>query len=106
MCGNMGYVTATTGAVAGVTPLQNKTINQIANKTRNLKKEQYRIVNENGEIVLEKKGQEHEVSATLGEKREYLPGAVSIHNHPAGGTFSYPDLRDFGTGASVCSSIP
>lgn len=83
----------------GITLAQTKEIDRIANRTRNLKKEQYRIVNENGEVVLNKQGKEHEVAATVGEKREYMSGAVSIHNHPNGGTFSYDDMSDFGYGA-------
>lgn len=84
---------------AGVTAAQNKTIDRLAKRTRDLKNEQYRVVNENGEIVLEKKGGHGQVSATVGEKREHLPGAVTIHNHPDGGTFSDADLNEFGFGA-------
>lgn len=84
---------------AGVTTAQNKTINRLARQTRDLKNEQYRIVNEDGDVVLEKKGTKHQVNSTVGEKREFMEGAVSIHNHPDGGTFSEPDLRDFGFGA-------
>ena len=84
---------------AGVTAAQNKTIDRLAKRTRDLKNEQYRVVNENGEVVLEKKGGRREVSATVGEKRQYLPGAVTIHNHPDGGTFSDADLTEFGFGA-------
>ena len=87
------------GGGAGVTAAQRKTIDRLAKRTRDLKNEQYRIVNEAGEVVLEKKGTRHEVAHTVGESRQYLPGAVSIHNHPEGGTFSQPDLSDFGYGA-------
>ena len=90
---NFGNVTSS------VTPAQDKTINRLANRTRNLKNEQYRIVNEDGEVVLEKRGNNHEVAATVGEKRRYMEGAVSIHNHPDGGTFSDADFSDFGFGA-------
>lgn len=83
----------------GVTAKQNATINRMANRTRNLKNEQYRIIDENGDVVLAKKGGQHAVAATVGEKRENLPGAVSIHNHPDGGTFSTDDLSEFGFGA-------
>lgn len=84
---------------AGVTEAQNKAINRIAKRTRDFKNEQYRVINEDGEIVLEKKGGKGEVSATVGEKRQNLPGAVTIHNHPDGGTFSDSDLNEFGYGA-------
>ena len=84
---------------AGVTAAQSRTINRIASRTRNLKNEQYRVVNEAGEVVLEKKGSGSEVAATVGEKRQYLNGAVTIHNHPDGGTFSDADLNEFGYGA-------
>lgn len=83
----------------GVTAAQNKTIDRLAKRTRDLKNEQYRIVNENGEVVLERKGTRSEVGGTVGEKRQYMPGAVGIHNHPDGGTFSEADLYDFGFGA-------
>lgn len=84
---------------AGVTAAQNKTVDRIAKRTRDLKNEQYRIINENGEIVVERKGTRHEVSGTVGEKRQYMEGGVGIHNHPEGGTFSEADLKDFGFGA-------
>ena len=95
MCSSMG----TAAAMASVTTAQTKEAHRIANRTRNLKKEQYRIINENGEVVLTKQGKEHEVVTTVGEKREYLQDAVSIHNHPNGGTLSPADLSDFGYGA-------
>lgn len=85
--------------ISTVTAAQAKEINRIANRTRNLKKEQYRIVNDNGEVVLTKQGEQHQVALTVGEKREFLQDAVSIHNHPNGGTFSPDDLSDFGYGA-------
>lgn len=84
---------------AGVTAAQNKTVDRLVKRTRDLKNEQYRVVNENGEVVLEKKGGRGEVSATVGEKRQFLTGAVTIHNHPDGGTFSDADLNEFGFGA-------
>ena len=84
---------------AGVTAAQNKTVNQIVKRTRDLKNEQYRIIDENGDIVLERKGIRHEVGGTVGEKREFMEGGIGIHNHPDGGTFSEADLRDFGFGA-------
>lgn len=89
----------------GVTAAQRRTIDRIANKTRNLKNEQERIVNEDGEIVAEARGGRGEVAMTVGTKREYMNGAVGIHNHPdnggggMGGTFSDADLNDFGYGA-------
>ena len=83
---------------------QDKTLNQIARKTANLKNEQYRIVDSEGNVVLEKHGTRGEVATTVGEKREFLDGNISIHNHPAedgelGGTFSPDDLGQFGFGA-------
>lgn len=87
------------GSGAGVTAAQDRTIDRIIKRTRDLKNEQFRIVNENGEVVLEKRGTAHEVASTVGEKRQYMEGAVSIHNHPEGGTFSDADLSDFGYGA-------
>ena len=78
---------------------QDRTIGRIAKKTAELKREQYRIVNADGAVVLENRGDKHSVAATVGEKREHLRGNVSIHNHPDGGTFSPDDLSDFGYGA-------
>ncbi len=57
------------------------------------------VIDENGNVVLEKKGEEHQVARTAGESRETIPGSVTIHNHPNGGTFSDADIRDFGYGA-------
>ena len=94
--GSSDYISA--GNKAGVTSAQNRTINRIIKKTRDLKKEQLRLVNEDGEVVLEKRGAKYEVATTYGEKRELSPGAISIHNHPHGGTFSEDDLNDFGFG--------
>lgn len=95
----MGQHTSKSGGGAGVTEAQNKTLARIARQTRDLKNEQYRIINEDGEVVAVSKGTAHEVGLTRGEKRDKLPGAVSIHNHPAGGPFSSEDLDEFGMGA-------
>ena len=80
-------------------PLVEKTLNKEIKRTTNLKKEQYSIIDENGNIVFHKQGKNDRVEMTVGEKREYLDGAVTLHNHPDGGTFSSNDLRDFGYGA-------
>lgn len=88
--------------VAVRTKEEDKAIRQIAKKTANLKKEQLRIINANGEVVLEKKGEKGEVSSTVGEHRKAFwdkGGTIAIHNHPAGGTFSDMDLNEFGYGA-------
>ena len=98
----MGRGRSKFGGVAlggGVTAAQTKAAMQIARKTRDLKNEQYRIISENGEIIGVSKGDKHSVAMTLGEKRDKLPGAITIHNHPEGGTFSTADLSEFGLGA-------
>lgn len=90
------------GAATMMNPEVEKTLNQIIKRTANLKKEQYRIIDENGNVVLQKQGVNDSVATTVGEKRQYLDGATSIHNHPndeLGGTFSPNDLSDFGYGA-------
>lgn len=87
-------------SVSTSTEAQNKTLNQIANKTRNLKKEQLRVVDKDGNVVMERKGQRAEVSYTVGEAREHFHGNITIHNHPDGGTFSSEDLRNLGYGAT------
>lgn len=81
------------------TEAQSKTLGKIIKKTANLKKEQYRIIDKDGNVLLEKKGDKSSVASTVGEHRENLPGNISIHNHPEGGTFSTADLSDFGYGA-------
>lgn len=78
---------------------QLKELNRIAQRTRNLKNEQYRIVDTEGNVLLTKQGGKGEVATTIGEKRQYLGGNIGIHNHPEGGTFSSADLRAFAFGA-------
>ena len=95
----VGEVIAVFPGGGGVTSAQNKAVDQIAKRTRDLKNEQLRIINEDGEVVLEKRGTGHEVATTVGEKRQYGEGSVIIHNHPNGGTFSDADLNSFGYGA-------
>lgn len=79
---------------------QAKTLKNIESRTRNLKKEQYRVVDRDGNVVLQKQGDQHSVSYTIGEAREHIPGNITIHNHPDGGTFSSSDLSDIGHGAT------
>ena len=81
------------------TPEQNKTIERLVKRTARLKNEQYRIIDQNGNVLLEKQGTRGEVSHSVGESRDNLPAAISIHNHPEGGTFSTADLKDFAYGA-------
>lgn len=85
--------------LAGITEAQNRTIEKLVKRTANLKKEQYRIIDSEGNVILEKHGKENEVAATVGEKRENLNGNISLHNHPQGGTFSSDDINEFGYGA-------
>lgn len=80
------------------TAAQEKELTRIANRTRNLKKEQLRVVDSDGNVLMEKHGDKGSVAATLGEFRATLPGNISIHNHPDGGTFSPDDLRSLGHG--------
>lgn len=86
-----------------VTSAQQKTLKQVAKRTANLKNEQFRIIDESGNVVLEKQGGKHEVASTVGEGRQYGEGSVAIHNHPGGngqygGTFSDADLHQFAYG--------
>ena len=83
----------------GRTQKQDAAIKALVKRTQDLKKEQYRIINGNGDVVLEKKGDKHSVATTIGEKRDNLAGNISVHNHPAGGTFSPIDMTDFAYGA-------
>ena len=79
---------------------QLKTLKGIETRTRHLKKEQFRVVDREGNVVMQKQGDENSVSYKVGEAREHFPGNVTIHNHPDGGTFSSADLSDFGYGAT------
>lgn len=81
------------------TAAQAKTLKEIERKTRNLKNEQLRVVDRDGNVILHKKGDSGSVSCTLGEARETVPGNIHIHNHPnkyIGGTFSPDDLSTLG----------
>lgn len=77
---------------------QEKTLNSIATKTRNLKKEQLRVVDREGNVIMQKQGDKHSVEFTVGEARDNFAGNVTIHNHPEGGTFSTADIRSLGYG--------
>lgn len=88
--------------MAGIAPTeaQAKTLKGIESRTRNLKKEQFRVVDRDGNVVMQKQGDKHSVSYTIGEARDNFPGNITIHNHPDGGTFSSADLSDIGHGAT------
>lgn len=87
-------------AAVAPTEAQEKTLKGIESRTRNLKKEQFRVVDREGNVVMQKQGDRTSVSYSVGEARGNFPGNVTIHNHPDGGTFSSPDLSDFGYGAT------
>ena len=82
------------------TAAQAKTLKSIESRTRNLKKEQFRVVDREGNVIMEKKGDENSVAFTIGEARDNFPGNITIHNHPDGGTFSTADLSGIGHGAT------
>lgn len=87
-------------AAIAPTEAQEKTLKGIESRTRNLKKEQLRVVDRDGNVVMQKQGDAHSVSYSVGEARDNFPGNVTIHNHPDGGTFSSADFSDFGYGAT------
>lgn len=82
------------------TEVQAKALKTIENRTRNLKKEQFRVVDRDGNVVMQKQGDRNSVSYSVGEARDNFPGNITIHNHPDGGTFSSADLSDIGYGAT------
>lgn len=82
------------------TAAQEKTLKGIETRTRNLKKEQLRVVDRDGNVIFTKQGDKDSVSYKIGEAREYFRGNITIHNHPEGGTFSSADLSDIGHGAT------
>lgn len=88
--------------MAGVMPTeaQAKTLKTIETKTRNLKKEQFRVVDREGNVIFQKQGDGNSVSYKIGEARDNFPGNITVHNHPDGGTFSSSDLSDIGHGAT------
>lgn len=88
-----------TAKLLAPTEAQEKELTRIANRTRNLKKEQLRVVDAEGNVLITKKGDRGEVQFTVGEARDNFTGNIVIHNHPDGGTFSSPDLRALGYGA-------
>lgn len=90
-----------TGKASLISDKQGKAIQKIANRTRKLKNEQYRILDAEGNAVLTAQGAEHMVKTSVGDKRNNMPGNISIHNHPSGGTFSADDFDDFGYGAKA-----
>lgn len=87
-------------AAIAPTAAQDKTLKGIESRTRNLKKEQFRVVDRDGNVVMQKQGDKTSVSYSIGEARDNFPGNVTIHNHPDGGTFSTADFSDFGYGAT------
>ena len=82
------------------TEAQTNTLRGIETRTRNLKKEQFRVVDREGNVVMQKQGDRNSVSYSVGEARDHFPGNITIHNHPDGGTFSAADLSDIGYGAT------
>lgn len=87
-------------SVSFTTPKQVKKLNSIQKKIAHYKNEQSFIIGKNGEILAQSKGDKHSVGMSVGTKREFQTGNISLHNHPAGGTFSPDDLNDFGFGAT------
>lgn len=87
-------------AAVAPTEAQEKTLKAIESRTRNLKKEQFRVVDRDGNVVMQKQGDKNSVSYSVGEARDNFPGNITIHNHPDGGTFSAADLSDIGYGAT------
>ena len=81
------------------TEAQTRTLKGIESRTRNLKKEQFRVVDRDGNVIMQKQGDSGSVSYKIGEARDNFPGNITIHNHPSGGTFSTADLSDIGYGA-------
>lgn len=87
-------------AAIAPTAAQEKTLKGIESRTRGLKKEQFRVVDRDGNVVMQKQGDKTSVSYSIGEARDNFPGNITIHNHPDGGTFSTADFSDFGYGAT------
>lgn len=83
-------------AVSMPTAAQEKALAGIENRTRNLKKEQFRVVDREGNVIMQVQGDKDSVTYKLGEARDKIPGNITIHNHPDGGTFSTADLSDLG----------
>lgn len=78
---------------------QERTLKGIESRTRNLKKEQLRVVDEDGNVILTKQGDKNSVEFSVGEARENFYGNIVIHNHPDGGTFSTADINTLSYGA-------
>ena len=82
------------------TAQQEKTLRNIESRTRNLKKEQLRVVDRDGNVVMEKRGDLNSVYFNRDEAYDNIPGNIAIHNHPEGGTFSIADISLMGFGAT------
>lgn len=81
------------------TVAQERTLKGIESRTRNLKKEQLRVVDADGNVILTKQGDKTSVEFSVGEARDNFYGNIVIHNHPDGGTFSTADINTLSYGA-------
>lgn len=82
------------------TGAQKETLDRIARLTRNNKFEHLKVVDKDGNVLMTKSGDEESVRFSAVEAREHFKGNVTIHNHPAGGTFSDADLKMLGYGVT------
>lgn len=71
-------------------------VKEAANKIRNLDHEEMFIISPEGRRRYSKVGESGQVTNKIGDMRENAPGAVLMHNHPSGGTFSSSDLHELG----------
>ena len=79
--------------------------NEAADQIRSLDHEESFIVGPDGHMRHYNVGEEGHVTSTIGEMREHAPGAVVMHNHPHGGTFSPDDLHTLGYGPSEMRAV-
>ena len=78
---------------------QDKAVKSLCRKISGLKNEQRFIMDADGKILAQSRGDKHSVGLSVGTMRDHMKGNVAVHNHPGGGTFSPDDLSTFGYGA-------
>ena len=71
-------------------------VREAADQIRNLDHEELVVIDSDGRMNHYAVGDEGEVRTTVGAMREHATGAVIMHNHPSGGTFSPQDLHQLG----------
>ena len=83
-------------------PALQKALDKEEKRTRDFKREQMTVLDENGNVLLHRQGGNGHVTYKISEARDYFDGATITHNHPHGderggvsATFSTADVETF-----------